>query len=162
MQLSFTDDRPINLDAPLEKRALIALTLVPGIGGRRVRALVARFGAPSKVWKATRAALMSVDGIGEQSAEAIRTFDGRAQVDQQMNRAERIGATLVTPWDDRFPPLLRQIYDPPAYLWMRGTLTPADRGLIHGTNERIPVADYAAIIAYYTQLIRTMEPAAPN
>jgi DNA processing protein len=30
------------------------------------------------------------------------------------------------PWDNRFPTRLRQIYDPPALLWMRGTLTPAD------------------------------------
>ena len=48
------------------------------------------------------------------------------------------------------------------YRFLPFRLTPADRGRIHGTNERIPVTDYAAIVAYYTQLIRTMDTAAPN
>jgi carboxypeptidase PM20D1 len=40
------------------------------------------------------------------------------------------------------------------YRFLPFRLTPADRGRIHGTDERIALADYAAIIAYYTQLIR--------
>jgi DNA processing protein len=33
-----------------------------------------------------------------------------------------MGADLLSPWDDRFPDRLREIYDPPGFLWMRGTL----------------------------------------
>lgn len=40
------------------------------------------------------------------------------------------------------------------YRFLPFRLTPADRGRIHGTNERIALADYAAIVAYYTQLIQ--------
>jgi len=43
------------------------------------------------------------------------------------------------------------------YRFLPFRLTPADRGRIHGTNERIAYSDYAAIVAYYTQLIRTMD-----
>jgi DNA processing protein len=132
MQLSFTEDPfslledPADLDGPAEKRALVALSLVPGIGGGRVRALLAQFGAPSAVWRAPRSALTRVPGIGEQTAEAILTFDAGAAVDRQLEAAERVGAELVPPWDARYPRRLRQIYDPPATLWMQGTLQPGD------------------------------------
>lgn len=111
---------------PNEQRALIALSLVPGVGAGRIRALLAQFGAATAVMGASRTALTRVDGVGPQTAAAIAEFDDYAAVDTQLERAAQIGATLIMPWDDRFPTRLRQIYDPPALLWMRGTLTSAD------------------------------------
>lgn len=111
---------------PKEQRALIGLSLVPGVGAGRMRALLARFGTASAVMTASRRALTQVDGIGPQTAAAITAFDDYAAVEAQLERAAQIEATLITPWDERFPQRLRQIYDPPAFLWMRGTLTPAD------------------------------------
>jgi carboxypeptidase PM20D1 len=43
------------------------------------------------------------------------------------------------------------------YRFLPFRLTPADRGRIHGINERIAFSDYAAMVAYFTQLIRTMD-----
>jgi len=111
---------------PNEQRTLIALSLVPGVGAGRIRALLAQFGSATAVMGASRTALTRVDGVGPQTAAAIAEFDDYAAVDTQLERAAQIGATLIMPWDDRFPTRLRQIYDPPALLWMRGTLTPAD------------------------------------
>ena len=37
------------------------------------------------------------------------------------------------------------------------TLTPARRGLIHGTNERIPVADYRTLVRFYVQALRNAD-----
>jgi DNA processing protein len=120
------DPAPDARDTPAERRALIALSLVPGIGPGRLRALLARFHQPTRVMRAPRSALQQVRGIGPQTADAIRTFDDHAAVDAQWARAEELGATFIPLWDARFPDRLQQIYDPPAYLWMRGTLTEAD------------------------------------
>ncbi len=112
--------------SPQEQRALVGLSLVPGVGPGRIRALLARFGSAAAVMTASPSALTQVAGVGPKTAAAITSFDDGAAVDTQLKRAAQIGATLVTPWDDRFPTRLRTIYDPPALLWMRGTLTPAD------------------------------------
>lgn len=109
-----------------ELRALIALTLVPGVGPGRVRALLARFGSAQAVFQAGLATLAGVDGVGPQTARAIRSFAADDIADDQLRRAARVGAHAVTLWDDRYPRLLRQIYDPPPLLWVRGELVLED------------------------------------
>ncbi len=113
-------------DEPAEQQALVALSLVPGVGPGRIRSLLARFGTAEAVMHAAPAALAETDGVGPQTAQAIRAFDDHAAVEEQLRRAAQVGATLVAAWDERFPRLLRQIYDPPAFLWMRGDLQPKD------------------------------------
>ena len=48
-------------------------------------------------------------------------------------------------------------YTDRVYRFVPFRLTPADRGRIHGTNERISLADYATIVAFYQQLLRNMD-----
>ncbi|MFP4228227.1 MAG: DNA-processing protein DprA [Salinivenus sp.] len=120
-----SDDPSPDLDPALERRALIGLSLVPGVGASRLRGLLAHFDLPSAVFRASRSTLTQVDGIGPQTAEAILTFDDRAAVEAELARADELGAELISPWDERFPDRLQEIYDPPAYLWMRGTLPEA-------------------------------------
>lgn len=141
----FARDAPTDAD---ELRALVALSLVPGVGPGRIRALLAHFGAASAVMTASRRALAQVERVGPQTAAAIADFDGEAEVDRQFERAARVGAELVPLWDDRYPDLLRRIYDPPAVLWLRGDLRPEDgRALaIVGTRR---ASDYGKRVAHH-------------
>lgn len=43
------------------------------------------------------------------------------------------------------------------YRFLPYTLSPADRGLIHGTNERIAVDDYRTMVRFYVQLLRNAD-----
>lgn len=105
-----------------EQRALIALSLVPGVGTGRIRTLLAAFGSAAAVLRASRSALAAVPGIGPQTARRIAEFDDVQAVDRQIARAEHVGAEMITVWDDRYPSLLREIYDPPTFLWVRGRM----------------------------------------
>ncbi len=118
--------RPLPADDVAERRALVALSMVEGVGPARVRSLLARFGTAQAALEASQRALVEVDGVGRQTARALRAFDSHDAVEEQLRRAERVGATLVAGWDERFPPRLKQIYDPPVFLWMRGALAPED------------------------------------
>ena len=140
----FAQNAPTDAD---ELRALVALSLVPGVGPGRIRSLLAHFGSASAVMAAAPRALAQVDRVGPHTAQAIRDFDGDAIVDEQFERAARVGAELVPLWDDRYPRLLRQIYDPPAVLWLRGDLLPQDGRAIAIVGTR-RATDYGKRVAH--------------
>ena len=104
------------------QRALIALSYVRGVGWSRIRTLVEALTTPAAVMAASRAELNAVEGIGAQTAAAIAEFDDYAVVDLQIERATRMDAQMITLWDPNYPALLKQLYDAPAYLWVRGSL----------------------------------------
>ena len=149
------DGEPPNRDRAGEQRALVGLSLVDGVGPQLLRALLAAFDTPSAVFRASRSALTRVDRVGDQIAEAILTFDDQAAVDREMERAEELGATLISPWNERFPDRLREIYDPPPYLWMRGTLPEVDRPMVTVVGTR-RCTDYGRAQAHHfgAELVR--------
>jgi DNA processing protein len=69
---------------------------------------------------------MKVEGIGSKTAEQIAAsrdkFDSRAELEL----AGKLGIWIVHIEDSRYPPGLRQIYDPPPVLYVKGTLDRAD------------------------------------
>ena len=118
----FADD-PAQLD---ERRALVALAAVPGVGSGRVRALLASFGSAVEVFAAPEDRVRRVDGIGKGTARAIARADPWEHADRQLERAESLGAQLLTLADETYPERLRHIYDPPPFLWVRGEIEPRD------------------------------------
>jgi len=135
------------VDTQAEHHALIALSLVSGVGPGRIRALLARFGSAVVALEASRKALASVPSIGPQTASAIATFDAHDAVEEQLRRAAQLGVTLVPVWERQFPRLLRQIYDPPAFLWVRGTLAEADQRAVAIVGTRRS-SDYGRRMAH--------------
>ncbi|WP_412067280.1 DNA-processing protein DprA [Rubrivirga sp. IMCC43871] len=127
-------------------RALVALSLVPGVGATRARAVVAAFGDAVTALGASAASLVRVEGVGPQTAAAIRAWDDWPAVDAQFARADAVGATLVTFDDDEYPALLREVYDPPAFLWVRGRLDPADALAVAVVGTR-KASDYGRRVA---------------
>lgn len=108
------------------RRALVGLSLVPGLGPGRIRSLISHLGSAARVFEAPARLLSAVPGIGDLTARAITSFRNFGEVDRQFAIARRVGARLLTEWDDDYPLLLKQIYDPPVLLWMRGSFAPTD------------------------------------
>ena len=135
-----SDSRAAPADPAAERRALVALSAVPGVGPARLRALVSAFGSAGRVVEAPPARLAAVEGVGPATARAIASFDVDAVADEQMARAERCGARLVTFADAAYPEALGRIYDPPSLLWVRGELAPHDARAVAvvGTRRATP------------------------
>jgi len=73
--------------------------------------------------------------------EAIR-FSAAAQRDyeRELERLQRLGVRLITIRDEEYPANLRQIYDPPPLLFVRGSLLPCDERAVAivGTRRVTP------------------------
>ena len=100
-------------------RHWLALLLTPGLGPLRALRLVTHFGNVSSVFSASLTELEAV-GVTAGSAQAIALGKSLELAETEMNLARDVGATLVSLDDPAYPPLLKQIYDPPVVLYVRG------------------------------------------
>ncbi len=101
-------------------RNLIALSLIPGFGARKIREFVRSEETIANLFSLSKSKLRSFEGVGEASALAILSFKDWVRVDSIISNTERIGARFVTISDPEYPELLKQIYDPPTLFWMKG------------------------------------------
>ncbi len=107
--------------------AYIALNMIDEIGPVRVRALLDRFGKPEAILSASRAELMQVEGIGEQVARNITGWKVTVDLDGELTRIEKAGIRVVTRDDAEYPVNLREIYDPPLVLYVKGALPAGEK-----------------------------------
>lgn len=124
---------PVMNSSPGQGAALLLLVLaqLPGIGIARTNAIIASFGTDSSMLDAGAESFMKVPGISERLAcETAARLADRAWMNQarqraleQIERAGRLQTALVTIADPAYPALLREIYDPPPLLFVRGAIT---------------------------------------
>jgi DNA processing protein len=108
------------------REAYIALNMVDGVGPIRVRALRDRFGEPQAILAASKSELMQVEGVGEEVARSIASWREKVDLDAELQRIEKSGVRVVCRDDAEYPKNLREIYDPPLVLYVKGTLTERD------------------------------------
>jgi DNA processing protein len=98
---------------------LLTLSLLPGVGPRTLRDLLAR----GPLADALVQPEAHVDLLGDAACDRLRSGSARRAADDEMRRATEAGVSLVG-WDDaEYPERLRRIYDPPPVLYVRGRLT---------------------------------------
>lgn len=107
-----------------ELAAYLALAQIPGIGPARLRTLTTAFESACAVLGAPHGAIAALPGLSRAAATAIRGVALRSGHDI-LERLDRLGAGVLLASDEGFPPLLREIPDPPAFLYTWG-----DRALL--------------------------------
>jgi DNA processing protein len=118
------------------KEALVALNLVEHVGPVRVRQLLEHFGDAPGVLRASKAELLRVQGVGEETAEAIANWEKTVELAAELQRISDFGCHILTQADADYPQLLRQIYDPPIVLYVKGQLTAKDNNAVTIVGSR--------------------------
>ncbi|HMH12862.1 MAG TPA: DNA-processing protein DprA [Edaphobacter sp.] len=117
--------------------AWMALTLTPGMGPTRIWKAVDRLGAAERMFDAS---LTELEGLGMPAKSAQFIFEGkaRAAAEDEVRRVAEVGGSVLTPADEAYPERLREIYDPPAVLWIRGNVKLLARPGIAVVGTRSP------------------------
>ena len=97
----------------------IALNMTPGIGPRSAAMLLERFGSAEAVFNATRAELEGVR-LRAETIESIRSRDLLETAAQEIERVRQLNADVLLLDDGTYPSLLREIFDPPITLYVKG------------------------------------------
>jgi len=97
----------------------LSLTLTPGLGPTKSRKLVEHFGGPEAVFRASLTELEAA-GIQAVSAQSLATGKSAELAREEIARASAAGLHLISMHDPFYPPRLKEIYDPPLVLYVRG------------------------------------------
>jgi DNA processing protein len=108
---------------PSESLALswLALALTPRLGPTRARRLVEHFGGVQNIFKASLTELEAT-GIQTVSAQSLGTGQSIELAHDELGRVAAAGVSVVCLDDPTYPAQLKQIYDPPLVLYVRGNV----------------------------------------
>jgi DNA processing protein len=117
--------------------AFVALNMIEHVGPVRVRQLLNHFGNAPAILAASKQQLLRVQGIGEDTAEAISTWEKSVALSAELKRIKEFGCHVLIQSDENYPELLRQIYDPPLVLYVKGELTAKDKNAVALVGSRM-------------------------
>ena len=104
-----------------EATCWLALALTQGLGPTRIKKLVEHFGRPDRVLHASLTELEAT-GMLAVSAQSIATGKSLDLAQQECAKASEAGARVVSLSDVEYPARLKEIYDPPVVLYVRGNV----------------------------------------
>ena len=103
----------------------MGFSFIPSIGRVRLGLLEGYFSNLEDAWKATSAELKRA-GLDSGSIRAINSWRPKISLDEEMEKLERYGVKVFTWRDDGYPSRLKEIYDYPPIICVRGSLLPED------------------------------------
>lgn len=99
----------------------LALHLTPGLGAQRALRLVKVFGHPERIFHASLSELeAAMPQLPKATAESIHAGIAFEEAADETRKAEGAGVEVVPYQDPRYPARLKEIYDPPILLYVRG------------------------------------------
>ena len=114
----------------------IKLIRADGVGPVSFSKLLKRFGSIDRILGASVSELTKTEGIGFKTAERIAATRDKFDAARELELAHKLGVWIVNSDDERYPVALKQIYDPPPVLYVKGTFTRADNLAISIVGSR--------------------------
>jgi len=104
----------------------VGFSRVPGVGRVRFSQLESHFGNLRSAWNATADELRQA-GLDSRTIASVQTMRSRLSLEEEMERLDRYHVQAVTCKERSYPSRLKEIYDYPPVIYVRGELTPADQ-----------------------------------
>ncbi len=108
---------------------------IPGIGNHLFKRLLDCFNTPEKILAAKTAELETIPGISQKAIHGIVRCTVRKKAEMELAAVHRSKVRLATLNDPAYPPLLREIADPPPFFTFQGELN-ADQPCISIVGSR--------------------------
>lgn len=115
----------------------VGFNIIPGIGRVKFSQLENYFGSLEDAWKAGSDELRR-SGLDRNSVRAINEGRGRVSLDEEMEKLERLGVSVLTWHDPGYPARLKEIYDYPPLIYTRGSILAEDEWCLAVVGTRRP------------------------
>ncbi len=114
----------------------LRLALTTGIGPISIRRLIDLAGSAETAAGANESLLRQVEGVGSAKARSITESMRNANVDEELARCRDLDVRLICPDDREYPPLLKDIPDPPPVLYVKGAFESRDLNAVGIVGSR--------------------------
>jgi DNA processing protein len=114
----------------------IALGRVHSLGPVLTKRLLEAFRSPKAIFAASHDQLVRIKGVSDNIANSIKSAPDIEFAERQMEIAHRRGVRVVTRESAEYPSRLRQIYDPPFLLYVKGDLCESDNRAVAIVGSR--------------------------
>jgi DNA processing protein len=119
-----------------ELRDWFALRLAHGIGNVACKNLLDTFGSPGRVFSAPACELAEIEGLSAKSIETLQGCRANPEIERELEKLSGTDIAVITYTDEEYPQTLKNIYDPPPLLYIRGKLEPGDCDAIAVVGSR--------------------------
>ena len=116
---------------------LVGLSLLPGIGPARFHRLIERFGEPERAWRASEQELLSL-GVDPKQIPALLEKRRVISIERELERLTRLGVHVLSIFDPDYPTQLKEIFNAPPLLYVKGEITRQDDQSIGVVGTRSP------------------------
>lgn len=103
-----------------KKRYWIWLSLIKNLGSKRKQKLLKLYKTPEDIYHLNKKQILEISGIGEALAKNILDIKIRESVDKHIAYMQRNNIDIISIQDKEYPEILKQIYDPPISLYIKG------------------------------------------
>lgn len=116
------------------------------IGPARFKKLLGYFGSLESAWREGSLPDLVKAGLEEDLAREIEVRRPQIDLEKELEKIARENIEIVTILDENYPKLLKEIYDPPYIMYLKGTLEPKDEFslAVVGTRRLSPYGYQAA------------------
>lgn len=106
--------------------SLILLNSVDGLGPRRIKNLLDRFKKPSLILKADKKDFYGIEGISEKIISGIKSSEKNFDIKKEFDLLKKHNVKVITIFDKNYPKNLKEIYDAPSFLYVKGNILESD------------------------------------
>ncbi len=114
----------------------LRLIRADSVGAITFSKLIKHFGSADRALGASVSELAKIDGVDFKTAEQIAATRGKFNVTAELELAQKLDIWIINLDDKRYPPALKQIYDPPPVLYIKGSLSREDNLAISIVGSR--------------------------
>ena len=104
----------------------LAINKIPGVGPVTIKKLYGHFGSIEAVWSAGENEIETIEGLNKAAAQSFIGKRKEIDLNEEFDLVNRQKIGVITLDDDLYPANLKNIYDPPPVLYVKGDLLPAD------------------------------------
>jgi DNA processing protein len=102
-----------------------------------MRNLLTAFDSPDEVLEAPIQRLMQIQGIDRIIAANIKNGFNQDFINKQLEQIKKDKIDILSYWDENYPESLKKVYDPPAFLFIKGSILPDDKLSIGIVGSRV-------------------------